>query len=33
MNVQLTGIIDGELCSFCLEQTEKLIDFFGLYIC
>ena len=29
-NVQLTdfGIIDSELCSFCLEQPETLIHFF-----
>ena len=31
MNVLLAGfvIIDGELCSFCLEQPETLVYFFG----
>ena len=30
MNVQLAGfgIIDSELCAFCLEQPETLIHFF-----
>ena len=30
MNVQLAGfgIIDSELCSFCLQQPETLILFF-----
>ena len=30
MNVQLIGfgIIDSELCSYCLEQPETLIHFF-----
>ena len=31
MNVQLTGfgIIDSELCSFCLQQPETQMQFFG----
>ena len=31
MNVQLVGfnISDSELCSFCLEQSETLMHFFG----
>ena len=30
MNVQLAGfgIIDSELCSFCLQQPETLMHFF-----
>ena len=31
MNVQLAGfgIIDSELCSFCLQQPETLMHFFS----
>ena len=31
MNVQLAGfgIIDSELCSFCLEKPETIMHFFG----
>ena len=35
MNVQLAGfgIIDSELCSFCLQQPETLMHFFEVEIC